>query len=212
MEMTAIKVNTTPSEISTVFLDKSVAEFNNYAKQTVCGILEMGRIVYETKEAYSKKTAEFEEFCRRIGYKADSSSIKKFKLIGEKYVNLKKCADKLPNNWTSLYEISQLASDELNNFIEQGLIHEKVLGAEIKALLKKSKNVGDVQEIVDTGKVEEVPNGTTYEFTCSLTELGDAVTNAQLRLLIESLKRLKVKVKMSTQLENALEPFFAKAA
>ena len=210
--MTAIKVNNQNTDVSTVFLDKSVDEFNNYAKQTVVGILEMGRIVYETKQAYAKKTAEFEEFCRRIGYKADSSSIKKFKLIGEKYINLKKCADKLPNNWTSLYEISQLANDELNNFIDQGLIHQKVLGAEIKALLKKSKSEGDVLESVDAEKIEEVPNGTPYEFTCSLNQLGDAVTNAQLRLLIESLKRLKVKVKMSSQLESALEPFFAKAA
>ncbi len=210
--MTAIKVNKQDADVSTVFLDKSVDEFNKYAKQTVVGILEMGRIVYETKQAYAKKTAEFEEFCRRVGYKADSSSIKKFKLIGEKYISLKKCADKLPNNWTSLYEISQLATDELNNFIDQGLIHQKVLGAEIKALLKKTKSEGDVLESVDAKKVKEVPNGTPYEFTCSLDQVGDAVTNAQLRLLIESLKRLKVKVKMSTQLESALEPFFAKAA
>lgn len=210
--MTAIQVNTTSSDISTAFMDKSVAEFNNYAKQTVCGILEMGRIVYETKVAYTKKKSEFEVFCRRIGYEASSSSIKKFKLIGEKYVNLKKCADKLPNNWTSLYEVSQLASEELNNLIEQGLIHENVRGAEIKALVKKSKSDSDVLETVDSKIVEEVPNGTIYEFTCSLDQIGDAVANAQLRLLIDSLKRLKVKVKMSAPLENALEPFFAKAA
>lgn len=210
--MKTITVNTMSSSLIATTLDKSVSEFNRYAKQTVTGILEMGRIVSETQFAYKKKSAQFKEFCRRIGYEPDSSSIKKLKLIGDKYINLKKCADSLPNNWTSLYEISQLASDELNSLIDQGLIHQEVRGSEIKELLKKSKNVNEVIEDMNSSSVEEVPNGTQYEFICSLDQIDDAVTNAQVRLLIESLKRLKVKVKISQQLESALEPFFAKAA
>ena len=212
IKMTAISVNTASSSVATNALDKAVSEFNQYAKQTVTGILEMGRIVSETQSAYDKKSAQFKEFCRRIGYEPESSSIRKLKLIGDKYINLKKCADSLPNNWTSLYEISQLASDELNSLIDQGVIHQEVRGVEIKALLKKAKSGNEVTEDVDKSKTDEDPNGTQYQFTCSLAQIDDAVTNTQLRLLIESLKRLKVKVKMSQQLESALEPFFAKAA
>ena len=210
--MTAITVNTASSSVTTSTLDKSVSEFNQYAKQTVTGILEMGRIVSEIHSTYKKKSDQFKEFCSRIGYEPESSSIKKLKLIGDKYINLKKCADSLPNNWTSLYEISQLASDELNSLIDQGLIHHEVRGAEIKALLKKAKGGNDVNEEVDTSKTDEIPNGTNYEFTCALAQIDDAVTNTQVSLLIESLKRLKVSVKLSPQLKSALEPFFAEAA
>lgn len=212
--MTKIIVNTAVSSVATVALDKSVFEFNKYAKQTVVGILEMGRIVSETQDIYKKKSPQFKEFCQRVGYEAESSSIKKLKLIGDKYIDLKKCADSLPNNWTSLYEISRLASDELNDLIEQGSIHQDVSGAEIKALRNKAKNTNgnEVNEDVDDTPTDEVPNGTRYEFTCSLTQLGDEAANTQLRSLIDSLKRLKVKVRLSQQLETALEPLFAKAA
>ena len=210
IEMSQKKVNALMAVDSASVLEKSVSDFKLYAKQTALGILEMGRVVYEAKTSL-RNSDEFAVFCKRVGYESNSSSIKKLKRIGEKYVYLKTQAQHLPNNWTSLYEISGLTESTLNDLISKGLIHQNVLGAEIKMFLK-NQSAELIEEGVSNTQVKEVLNGTGYGFECQLENVTDLAFKAQLQMIIENLKRMKVKVVLSKELKSALQPPLAKAA
>lgn len=208
--MTKNIVSASAVEITTSLLEKSVTEFKLYAKQSALGILEMGRVVYEAKTSM-RNSDEFATFCERVGYEPKSSSIKKLKRIGEKYVALKAQAQYLPSNWTSLYEISGLTESALNDFIAKGLIHQNVLGAEVKSLLK-SQNSSLLEEVLDQKPLKEVLDGTGYGFKCQLEDVDDLGVRAQLQMIITTLKRMKVKVELTKELKSALQPQLAKAA
>lgn len=208
--MSQKKVNTVMSVASLSVLEKSVSDFKLYAKQTAIGILEMGRVVYEAK-ASLRDSDEFAMFCKQVGYEPNSSSIKKLKRIGEKYVYLKSQAQHLPNNWTSLYEISGLTESALSDLISKGLIHQNVLGSEIKMFLK-NQSAELIEESVSKTQVKEVLNGTGYGFECQLDDVTDLAFKAQLQMIIENLKRMKVKVVLTKELKSALQPAVAKAA
>jgi len=203
-------VNPSNLEITTTLLEKSVSEFKLYAKQSALGILEMGRVVYEAKVSM-RNAQEFAAFCERVGYLPKSSSIKKLKRIGEKYAALKAQAQYLPNNWTTLYEISGLAEKTLNDLIDRGLIHQNVLGAEIKKLLIEQQESRNEKGVSQT-KTNEVLKGTVYGFACQLEDLSDLTMKAQLQMIIENLRRMKVRVVLSEELKSALKPMLAKVA
>ena len=75
---------------------KAVEEFRSFFKKSVLDVLEMGRVVSRVKAEL--QTAQFEDFCKGIGYTHKSSSIKKLKLIGDKHQVLVKFASSLPSN------------------------------------------------------------------------------------------------------------------
>jgi len=52
--MTNITVNTTIETTNDQFVQKSVLEFKGYARKTAENVLEMGRVVFETKNQLKK--------------------------------------------------------------------------------------------------------------------------------------------------------------
>ncbi len=208
-------VNTNGQIINGTLIDTSVTEFKGYARKTAENILEMGRVVYETKVKLKANKEDFEIFCSKVGFKSTSSSIKKLTQIGKGYLMMKSQADYLPNSWTTLYEISRLAETELKKYIKEGVIHQNVLGSVIKTLNGSSKSDEITQESVSTEtKSETVPIGTLdgYSFTCQLNDISDVGLKAQLQLIIKNLKELPVTVTITRDLESALKPVLSMAA
>lgn len=201
-----------PVVVNSNLVEKSVSDFKLFAKQTALGILEMGRIVYEAKKNLTQGH-DFEIFCERVGYTPSASSIKKLNQIGKSYTLMLEHADSLPNNWTTLYEISRLSKDQLNQYIEEGVIHQNALGATIKALTASKKD--EVKETISTDELKElVPNGTNsgLQFTCVLKDVVDAVFIAQLQMILKSLSQLDVRIDITPELKMALQPALKKAA
>lgn len=212
--MTSLNVNTLSNNYSISFVDSSVAEFKAYARKTAENILEMGRVVCETKSKSKENPKDFENFCERIGFKPKSSSIKKLSQIGKSYLVLKSQAQYLPNNWTTLYQIARLTNEQLADFIKQGLIHQNVLGAQIEALLKPKSDSPVIEKISKETKTE-VPSGTLPNglcFICDVGQLDDLSRKAHIQSIIDSLKSLNVKVVMSPDLLEAIKPTMALAA
>jgi len=207
MNMSNLIVNTRYENTVNPNIESSVVEFKTFAKKTAESILEMGRVVYEAKRKFKNNREDFEMFSERIGFKPASSSIKKLTQIGKSYMTLKERSKYLPNNWTTLYLIARLTSEQLQEFIDQGLIHQHVLGAQIEALLKPLAGE-DLEEIPQQEVKRESPpklelNGNT--FLCEIGDLGDVSLKAQIQLLINSLKQLKVKVNLAPDLKKALK-------
>ena len=166
--MSNLNVNTNNQLVNGTLIESSVIEFKGYARKTAENILEMGRVVYETKDKLKANKEDFEVFCSKVGFKSTSSSIKKLSQIGKGYLMMKSQADYLPNSWTTLYEISRLAESELTKYISEGVIHQNVLGSVIKSLNGSTKNdeTSSKEAGIDGERQEEVPNGTVNGSSC----------------------------------------------
>lgn len=214
--MSNSNVNTNNQLVNGTLIESSVIEFKGYARKTAENILEMGRVVYETKDKLKANKEDFEVFCSKVGFKSTSSSIKKLSQIGKGYLMMKSQADHLPNSWTTLYEISRLAESELTKYISEGVIHQNVLGSVIKSLNGSTKNdeTSSKESGVDGERQEEVPNGTVngLTFTCTLKNVNDVAFKAQLQMIIQNLEQLNVDVKLAPELKSALQPLVRKAA
>lgn len=214
--MSNSNVNTNNQLVNGTLIESSVIEFKGYARKTAENILEMGRVVYETKDKLKANKEDFEVFCSKVGFKSTSSSIKKLSQIGKGYLMMKSQADYLPNSWTTLYEISRLAESELTKYISEGVIHQNVLGSVIKSLNGSTKNdeTSSKEASVDGERQEEVPNRTVsgLTFTCTLKNVNDVAFKAQLQMIIQNLEQLNVDVKLAPELKSALQPLVRKAA
>lgn len=110
-------------------IKNSVEEFvNRYQKsysKTIDSMLELSRVVAEAKSLLCKP--EFSQFCSSVGLKS-RSTIVKMTSIGEKYSALKEYKSKLPSNWTTVYQLSRLSSDKIDELLSTNEINPKTLG------------------------------------------------------------------------------------
>lgn len=213
--MNNITVNTTVETTNDQLVKKSVLEFKGYARKTAENVLEMGRVVFETKSQLKEDKVAYEDFCSRIGFNPKSKSIVKLGQIGKVYSLLKSHTECLPNNWTTLYEIARLGEKKISEFIEQGLIHQNMLGFEVRSLNGvQSQEKASKEEGVSEEKTEKVPNGTLqgFQFVCELENVDDVIQKTQLKMILKNLKDIKVKVKISPELKSALNPELLQAA
>lgn len=200
-------VNTSNTLLPSDLIESSVLEFKKYFRKTAESILEMGRVVHETKKQLISKPKDFEAFCSEIGFKPSSSSIKKLNQIGKSYTFMKSHADSLPGNWTTLYEISRLAKGELEKYIDEGVIHTNVLGTKVKQLNgSKSADSLKFKKTTQSTKSPDVQNGTGSEYSLSIQfeAITDTEQKKQLAEIIERLEALQVSIKISSDLKIAL--------
>jgi len=212
-------ITTQSSKITTTdIINESVDKFNEYAKKTAEGIIKMSRIVYDTKYNEHVNRNDFEKFCSKIGYKSTSSSIKKLVVIGKFYNELMANIENLPNNWTTLYEIARLSKDQLDAFIEEGLICKTTKGDEIKRKiqliaeghndrvepdLNEERNEPDFNE----ERSEIVPNGTNSSdlyVSFKVKNFDESAHVKELKKIIITLEKIGIEVDMSPQLESLL--------
>ena len=193
------------------FIEKSANEFKGSARKTAQSILEMGRIVFNARETLKKDKAGFEEFCARIGHKSASKSIVKLAQIGKGFEMLNKQVECLPNNWTTLYEISRLTEEQFNEFVNKGLIHQNAIGSQIK-LLTGDANFGSKKKSAEV--TELVPNGTLsgLQFACTIENIKDDETVSRIKSLLSLIQEEGVKVVMAPDLKVALETNMLKVA
>lgn len=210
--MNAIITNTQTTLVEPQEVSFLVEKFQSYARKTAESILEMAKVVIEAKKLDKEG---FGAFCKEIGFDPKSSTIRKFIQIGGKYELLISRSNKLPTNWTTIYEISKLTSDQIVDLIENGKINQMVLGSTIKQLnntttdKKETRNEGN-----DNEEKREVLNGTPQglSFTAEIKEIGSLINQVKLKILIGDLESLKIKVQMAPELKALLEKSLSVAA
>lgn len=184
--------------------NEMAAKFNGYAKKTAESVLEMARVVSDMKAQDDK--SEFEKFCGLIGYKSDSSTIRKFIQIGSKYDQLFAKVDKLPNTWTTVYQIALLSDDKFASKIEEGVINPRLAGTNVRKdlglpALRKPKAV-----LADDAVIDVVPNGTVNEFSFKvrLPNCPDDAVSKKLKRILKELKEINFEVEESESLQDIL--------
>lgn len=103
--------------------------------------MEMCRVVYEASKTLSEH--EYDEFCKNIGYKSDSSTVRKFLAIGKVYPRMIQYADQLPAAWTSIYALTQMPADDFERCVANGYRLCDLTGGEVDELVKKTRLVNN---------------------------------------------------------------------
>jgi hypothetical protein len=177
-----------------------VEKFNSFARKTAEGVLEMAKVVYEAKKL---KESEFHKFCEIVGMSGSSSTVLKLIKIGEKYEFLIGHAEKLPANWTTVYELSKLTEEKIEELIDRGVLNTSLIASDLNDALGKNTKVKPKVQIV--GK--PIPNGSFdgLGFRVQLNKSPDADTAKKIKLLIADLKKLDLQLEVG----STLTAFFA---
>jgi hypothetical protein len=117
--------------------ERLYSEYSNFAVKTAQSTVEMCRVVYEAKNGLS--SSEYSEFLKDIGHKSETSTIRKYLAIGSQYDKLIQYTNLLPNSWTSIYTVTQFASDTFDALAATDTDMSKMSGKEIKTLLDLNK-------------------------------------------------------------------------
>lgn len=97
-----------------------VNRYRAIGKRSVRAILDLG-ILFSQAHAQLEKT-ELVEFYEKIGLPPKGSTGKKYKAIGAKASMLQAHIDLLPNDWTKLYELSLLETDQFDRLVQDGIL------------------------------------------------------------------------------------------
>jgi hypothetical protein len=197
MKMEIIKNNVSNQVLISKSVTQFATEFKGYAQKTAEGVLRMSEVVFRARQMPKQ---DFQAFCTEIGLKPNSSTIRKFLAIGEKCAFLMKHKDVLPANWTTLYQVSRLATDVIEAKIKDGSIHPLVAGKHFCATPRKMST--------KIKQAAAVPNGTAEKIGFSVS--FDLVLGNSQRALLESLisdleTKLKGQVRKSARLEQFLK-------
>lgn len=198
-------VNTSNTNIISKQVTEYANQFKVQAKKTAEGVLEMARVVFDAKQL---GTADFEIFCSEVGYKSDSSTIRKLASIGKQYLVLSSRSKSLPTSWTTLYQVSRLTAEMIDQKISEGVITPNLDGKGLAVRLGLS----------EPSAPKAVPNGTenALTFSVDLELIPTAQDKVKLRYFIAELENaMKARVKKSASLEaflNDSQVELAKAA
>lgn len=176
--------------ISILTVADYVDQFNQFSHKTAQNIVGMAETVYRAKSNLDTgkgkhKTHRFQEFCKGIRYESKSSAIRKFLKIGEMADMLKRHTDQIPNNWTTLYQLTRLGVATLERLIEEQRIVASLTAKQAKLLLDhetgstKTRNSDEDDSHLQTPEVQDTSYSLTIQF--------DQAPSPSLALQIEDL-------------------------
>ncbi len=119
-----------------------VAAFKKGVEKTARATLEMCRVVYEAHRVLDNY--QFQNFCIEIGYRDNSSTIRKFIAIGKVYPRFIQYADQLPCAWTTIYQITQIPADDFEAYLKQGRRLDQLKGKKLADLTRKTLDASDI--------------------------------------------------------------------
>lgn len=181
---------------NSTIINKNVVEyaekFKCYALKTAESIIQMAKVVIDARNTLG--AIDYEQFCNQVGYKSDSSTIRKLKSIGEKYEILLARSKSLPSNWTTLYQVSRLTAELIDQKIDEGVITPTLEGKNLLVRLGLS------------APTEDVPKGTNKGLT--LTVDFGLIPSPKLKLKLQNIiKELEDEMKAKIQKSASLEAF-----
>lgn len=168
--------------------------FKAHQRRTAIASLQMCRVVFEANKALDEP--DFDEFCKNIGYKPDSSTIRKFTVVGKVYPRLIKYADQLPAAWTSIYALTQMPADEFERCIESGYRLCDLSTSEINALVNQTRQINN---LMSPFKLDKKQNGYCVAKVFFTRTMDDLDLRLLQKAFEEMSSRLPIKLSMETK-------------
>jgi len=174
-----------------------VEKYNNFARKTALGVLEMAKVVFDARKL---KDSEFYRFCEIVGMEGSSATVQKLIAIGKKYDYLIGHSEKLPPNWTTVYEIAKLTEEQIESLIDRGVLTASMIAADLKEAL-------GVEKKAKPKAPSPIPNGSDegLGFRVQLSAKPDPETAQKIKDLLNELKKLKLQLQVGSTLEAFFE-------
>jgi hypothetical protein len=112
-----------------------IEQFKTFGKSGAESIIKQCETVVSAEEQLS--THNFKRFLVEIDVEKSSSTYRKMKSIGKAAVRFKGIADRLPNEWTTLYALSVLENAEFDDLVQNNVIKPRMTAKELNAALNK---------------------------------------------------------------------------
>jgi hypothetical protein len=164
----------------------SVSDFaskiNELTKNTASNILDIASLMTDAKSELSSD--DFNLMLDDTKYSKNSSSIRKWLVIGKSYQRLMPIADKLPPNWSTIYKLSTLEPAELDLLEKDNIICCSITAREIDDALSKSQSKKFIYKVTisidNTFDVNEfkrlIDEFKTYQFVTKVS-MNDELKN-----------------------------------
>lgn len=177
-----------------------VAAFKRGVEKTARATLEMCRVTYEARQALDNY--QFENFCKEVGYRDNSSTIRKFIAIGKVYPRFIEYADQLPCAWTTIYQITQIPADDFDAYLKHGKRLDELKGKRLAELTKKTLDASDITKPLpyhsDVG-------GNVFAKLVVTKKIDDKDWRAIEKAMNEMAARLPVKFVVSSALQTLVD-------
>ena len=97
------------------------------------------------------------EFYRQIGIKENGSTDKKWQKIGAMKTRFLPFMDRLPNNWTTIYELAKLDDAKFKQLVDEGALQRDVTMQRIRDLTpERERQEKPTRVVLDINKVARV--------------------------------------------------------
>ena len=116
-------------------IEDLVTRYYGFGKAGTKGILGLAEIVCQAHEEFGDKYLTI--FYERIKVEPNGSTCRKLKKIGSRKARFKQVLDKLPNSWTTLYELARLDDHEFRQLVDDDMLHPLVTWQTIQARFAK---------------------------------------------------------------------------
>lgn len=181
-------------------LEEYILAFKQGAEKTAKSTLEMCRVTYEANQTLGD--LEFRDFCRSIGFKDYSSTIRKFIAIGKVYPRFIDYANQLPASWTNIYLITQIPAAEFENIIKGKVRMSDLTGSRLQKMLERTKDVSDIRGAL---RYDKKNSGYVYAKLLFTKVPDDTDWRAAEKAINELCARLPIKFLVEQNVRNVLE-------
>ncbi len=124
-----------------------VSEYEICVRKTTASILELADCVYRAKEQLTDEC--YEEFCKNINVKKNSSYLKKLNCIAQKAARFKFVENQLPANYTTLYALTKVSDDNFTKMCDDEVINPMMTAKQLSSYLdKKNAQKSAVYEVI----------------------------------------------------------------
>lgn len=128
-------------------VDALVTRFRSISKDSVTKILEQAKTVFEVEEDLGAKHKAL--FYVAVGLDPNGSTVRKLRLIGEQSPRFEPFLDKIPNTWTTLYELARLTPDDFRKVADSGRLTPFIAAKDIQEVVRGKKQVRKVTATFD---------------------------------------------------------------
>ena len=187
--------------IIAVCRDEYVLQFKKAVEKSARATLDMCRIVYEASRVLQE--ADFDAFCKAIGYKDSSSTIRKFIAIGKVQPRMIQYADQLPHSWSNIYQLTQIPAKEFEAMLKNGISLTSLKGSALTELVKSTKEINSIESYLPLNQqIKKVVFGHLY-FTKA--PIDDTDWRAMAKAINELESRLPIKFVINNNAEYVWE-------
>jgi hypothetical protein len=176
-----------------------VSAFKRGVEKTARATLEMCRVVYEASRVLD--SYQFQNFCKDVGYRDGSSTIRKFIAIGKVYPRFIDYADQMPSGWTAIYQITQIPADDFEAYLKHGKRLDELKGKRLAELTNKTLDTSDITKPL---AYDDKASGHVFAKVVSTKKLDAKDWRAIEKAMNEMAARLPVKFVVPTALKDLI--------